>query len=171
MAKPDFQRLWNSFPDHKDYPTLKHLYEWLGGTAEQNINVPGFGPNGNACASRLSVAFNKAGAPIDANRVGPGETIGTADGSRIIYRVAAFRNYLIATLGQPQLDRATPFDDQFLGRKGIVAFAVNWSNASGHIALFNGARYREPAYDNYASLGANGASDVKTRLGEFWQLD
>jgi hypothetical protein len=36
----------------------------LGGAAAQNIDAPGFGPNGNTCASRLSVAFNNGGAPI-----------------------------------------------------------------------------------------------------------
>lgn len=94
MIKPNFQRLWLSFPDHVKYRTLEDLYIALGGAAEKNINVPGFGPNGNTCASRLSVAFNKGGAPINtalANSVGA-TTLGTRDGSRIIFRVRDFRN-------------------------------------------------------------------------------
>ena len=170
MKKPDFTRLWNAFPDHAKYPTLKDLYKWLGGAAERNIYVPGFGPNGNTCASRLSVAFNKAGVPIDTNIAGAGETVGTSDGSRIIYRVSTFRSYLLKTLGKPQIDGARPFDDQFLGTRGIIAFSVNWNDATGHIALFDGARYREPEHDNYATYVNSVDPSIKTTVGEFWSF-
>jgi hypothetical protein len=66
---------------------MQALYEQLGGNAARNINIPGFGPNGNTCASRISVALHRSGWPISA---GAGiTTLGTADGSRIIYRVGA----------------------------------------------------------------------------------
>ena len=73
MLKPNFHRLWLAFPDHNQYRSMQDLYTTLGGAAEKNIKQPGFGPNGNTCASRLSIAFNKAGAPINmalANTVG-----------------------------------------------------------------------------------------------------
>ena len=165
VAKPSFNLLWHNFPDHFKYPTLKDLYTWLGGTAASNIDSPGFGPNGNTCASRLSVAFNKAGAPIT-NSAGIA-TIGAADGSRIIYRVNEFRQYLVQTLGKPTVDNASPYDSMFAGKKGIIAFTVNWADASGHIALWNGTAYREPSHDNYATY-ASGA--VRTSKGEFWEL-
>lgn len=170
MAKPSLDALWKAFPDHAAYPTLKDLYAWLGGTAEKNIFVPGFGPEGNTCASRLSVAFNDGGAPIDARLVGPKETIGTNGKSRIIFNVAVFRRYLLATLGKPSIDNLTPFNDAFRGKRGIVAFSVNWHDASGHIALFNGATYREPTHDNYASYISASDPKVRTTRGEFWEL-
>lgn len=113
MAKPSLNRLWNAFPDHGRYPTLKDLYTMLGGVAERNIHEGGFGPNGNTCASRLSVAFNGGGAPIDyaTARSVNARTVGTADGKRIIYRVAEFRAYLLRTLGKPVVDETTPFED------------------------------------------------------------
>lgn len=172
MIKPNFQRLWLAFPDHAKYRTLKDLYTQLGGAAEKNIELPGFGPNGNTCASRLSVAFNGAGAPIIAavaNAVGA-KTLGTADGSRIIYRVADFRNYLHQLLGKPSIDNTSPYDDAFRGRKGIVAFSVNWQGASGHIALWNGVSYREPSYDDYSSYVNASNPNVKTSRGEFWEI-
>lgn len=142
----------------------------LGGVAEQNINAPGFGPNGNTCASRLSVAFNGGGAPINratASSVNAA-TIGTASGARIIYRVRDFRNYLIRVLGKPSIDSASPFDDGFASKKGIIAFTVeNWTDASGHIALISGGTYREPGYDNYAAYVRGQA---RTMRGEFWEL-
>jgi hypothetical protein len=167
MAKPIFAKMWATFPDHVKYPTLKDLYTALGGKAALNINAPGFGPNGNACASRISVALNKSGAPI---RVTSGiSTIGTADKSRIIYRVTDLRKYLVATLGKADIDTTIPFDDAFAGKKGIIAFTVSgWGDASGHIALYDGAKYREPSYDNYASYST--AAGAKTVKAEFWTL-
>jgi hypothetical protein len=172
VIKPNFQRLWLEFPDHIQYQSLKDLYTALGGAAEKNIDLPGFGPNGNTCASRLSVAFNKAGAPINmavAGGVGA-STLGTADGSRIIFRVADFRNYLLKLLGKPAIDNASPYDDAFQGRKGIIAFSVNWQGATGHIALWNGSVYREPSYDNYSSYVNSANPNVRTSRGEFWEV-
>jgi hypothetical protein len=217
LIKPDFHRLWLAFPDHIKYPTLKDLYPALGGTAKKNIMVPGFGPNGNTCASRLSVAFNKAGSPINtalANVAGA-KTIGTEDGSRIIYQVAGFRNYLLEFLqnrserlsvassrntetgvylrvnedfeyrigvnhsravGSARSllkllgDTFSPYDGTFRGRRGIIAFSVNWQGATGHIALWNGTHYREPGHDNYSTYIDPNHPDIKTSRGEFWEI-
>jgi Type VI secretion system (T6SS), amidase effector protein 4 len=170
--KPSLQRFWDAFPDHTRYPTLKDLYTMLGGAAAKNINAPGFGPNGNTCASRLSVAFNNGGAPINLADAATAraQTITAADGSRIIFRVSEFRGYLIRTLGKPEIDNTSPFDHAFSGRKGIIAFSVNWQDASGHIALWNGTTYREPAHDNYATYVNSTYPNIRTRLGEFWEL-
>lgn len=65
MKKPIFINLWNNFPLHSQFSTLKDLYTWLGGQVERNINIRGFGESGNACASRMSVALNKSGFLID----------------------------------------------------------------------------------------------------------
>lgn len=172
MIKPNFHRLWLEFPDHTKYQTLKDLYSALGGAAEKNINLPGFGPNGNTCASRMSVAFNKAGAPISAALAGAvgARTLGTADGSRIIYGVADLRRYLLNALGQPSIDDTSPYDDAFRGRKGILAFSVNWQGATGHIALWDGASYREPGHDNYSTYVNSTYPNIRTSLGEFWEL-
>jgi len=124
--------------------------------------------NGNTCASRLSVAFNKGGAPISA-AVAKGigaETLRTADGSHIIFRVAEFKAYLLHVLGRPASDTVTPFDSDFRTKQGIIAFSVNWRNATGHIALFNRGAYRE-AHDNYATF-VDGPSH--TSKGLFWEL-
>lgn len=164
MNKPRLDDLWKNFPDHDQYPTLSDLYTWLGGAAARNIDSPGFGPKGNTCASRLSVAFNKSGAKIQSM---PGiSTLGVADGSRIIYRVTEFRAFLVKSFGKPAIDNASPYDSEFAGKKGIIAFTVNWSDASGHIALWNGQTYRE-AHDNYATF-VDGP--VHTSKGEFWEL-
>jgi hypothetical protein len=172
MIKPSFHELWSAFPDHARYPNLKALYTALGGAAEKNIHVPGFGPDGNTCASRMSMAFNRAGAPINralADAAGA-QTLGTADGSRIIFRVAEFRKYLFKALGKPTVDNASPYDDQFRGRQGIIAFSVNWQDATGHIALWNGVTYREPDHDDYSTYVNPVNPGVKATQGEFWEI-
>lgn len=168
MAKPSFKKMWDSFPTKAQYPNMQALFEHLGGNAERNIFVPGFGPNGNTCASRISVALNGAGSRV---RGGNGiNTLGTANGSRIIFRVREMRTYLGRLLGTPERDNSLPFDSNFNGRRGIVAFSVKgWSDATGHIALFNGTVYRETT-DNYANLVATRNGDPHTIRGEFWEL-
>jgi hypothetical protein len=170
--KPNFKRLWAAFPDHIRYPTLKDLYTMLGGAAAKNIDADGFGPNGNTCASRLSIAFNNGGAPINpvTATAAHAKTISAADGSRIIFRVSEFRSYLLRTLGKPNFDDTSPYDDAFRGRKGIIAFSVNWRGATGHIALWDGTTYREPSHDNYAAYVDPLYPSVKTSRGEFWEL-
>lgn len=154
------------------FKTLKDLYTELGGAVEKNIYVPGFGPNGNTCASRMSVAFNKGGAPIIPALAGSvaAQTIGTASGSRIIFRVSDFRKYLIKIIGEPTIDNISPYDSDFKGRKGIVAFSVNWQGATGHIALWNGTSYREPSYDNYSTYVNGSHPSVRTSRGKFWEI-
>lgn len=170
MTRPKLADLWSAFPTHDRYRTLGDLYRMLGGVAEQNIDAPGFGENGNGCASRSSVAFNNGGAPISrtiASRVGA-RTVGAKDGSRIIFAVNEFRAYLLAALGRPQIDGTSPYADAFRGKKGIIAFGVRgWDNASGHIALWNGRSFREPSYDDYSAF-SNGTAN--TYRGELWEL-
>jgi hypothetical protein len=107
--------------------------------------VRGFGPDGNTCASRISVALNAAAAPINPVfvRIAAAATLGTSRGDLIIYRVADLRRYLVAAFGKPEVDSTSPFDDSFRRRKGIIAFSVNWKSATGHIALWDGSVYRE----------------------------
>lgn len=173
MVKPSLASLWKSFPTHDQYPSLKDLYEHLGGTAEKNIYSPGFGPDGNGCASRMSVALNASSAPINGALVGPNRTVGTRDKQRIIFGVADLRAYLEKVFGKPLVDTTRPYDDAFKGKKGIIAFSVNWDDATGHIALYDGTNYREPAHDDYASFFRAATAThvaVSTYRGEFWEL-
>jgi|EndMetStandDraft_2_1072991.scaffolds.fasta_scaffold519266_1 hypothetical protein len=174
MQKPSFSALWSHFPDHNRYPTLKDLYEHIGGNAERNIYQRGFGPKGNTCASRISVALNGTSTPINPALVPRDKRLSTADGHYIIFSVTQLRSYLLTTLGKPQIDRASPYDDSFRGKKGIIAFSVNWGDATGHVALFNGQSYREPVHDNYATYfvpRTPTSREVATYRGEFWELN
>lgn len=93
------------------------------------------------------------------------QTLTAGDGTLIIFRISEFRKYLIRALGEPKLDKTSPYDDVFQHKKGIVAFSVHWANATGHIALWNGATYREPSHDNYATHIDPTNPKVRTSLG------
>jgi len=170
--KPNFQQLWNEFPRRSTYQTLESLHTAIGGVAARNIHAPGFGKDGNTCASRLSVAFNRSNAPIDSGLASSlGITTlgsakdGIANGYRIIFRITEFKKYLKSILGNPtSTDNTSPYDDAFVGKQGIIAFNVNgWSDARGHIALWDGEKYRDGDSDNYAMHSG-------TQSSEFWEL-
>jgi hypothetical protein len=165
MTRPAFEALWKRFPDHRAFPNLEALFRHVGGELERNINVPGFGPDGNTCAVRMSLALNHGGTPIDARVVkllGLNVLIG-ADGHRYLFRVRELRRYLANVLGAAAADRRPPYGDAFKGKRGIMAIEVHgWGDASGHVALWNGTTFREPAYDDYLGL----ADNPRTRLVE-----
>jgi hypothetical protein len=122
----------------------------------------------------ISVALNGTSTPINPALVPRDKRLSTADGHYIIFSVTQLRSYLLTTLGKPQIDRASPYDDSFRGKKGIIAFSVNWGDATGHVALFNGQSYREPVHDNYATYfvpRTPTSREVATYRGEFWELN
>ena len=169
MLPPVFNDVWAAFPDHQQHPNMGALYRYLGGGASQAIDWPGFGETGNTCASRISAALNGAGFPIDLAVTGALDisTIKTSDGTHIIFRVRDLKRYLAAAYGQPDADVTAPFCDQFKGRRGIVAFTVQgWSDASGHIALYDGGNYRENDHDDVEAV----YPEVTVVCAELWTL-
>ncbi|AFN35231.1 T6SS effector amidase Tae4 family protein [Taylorella equigenitalis] len=173
MKKPIFLNLWNNFPLHSQFSTLKDLYTWLGGQVERNINIRGFGESGNACASRMSVALNKSGFLIDpklAKKLNV-TTLKAKDETHIIFRVNELKKYLTHTIGIPTIkDIKTPFDDLFVLKSGIVFFDIPFGNATGHVALYNGINYREPTYDDYSTYVKESNPKIKTKRSLFWEI-
>jgi hypothetical protein len=154
MAKPSFSMMWQAFPDHTKYPTLRELHTFIGGGLAKNIDIPGFGANGNTCAVRISRALNYGNLPISAKLVkslGIGTMTG-ADGKLYIFRVRELKTYLRSALGVTPIKVSKDFNNAFIGNQGIVAFEVRgWSDASGHVALWNGSVFREE-HDDYRNL-------------------
>jgi Type VI secretion system (T6SS), amidase effector protein 4 len=152
MSKPNFDLMWKNFPDHARWPTLQDLYKHIGGQLASNINVPGFGPNGNTCATRLSRALNYGGALIDVKltKALKVRTLMGADRMHYIFSVRELKKYLESSLGGPSVDKKVPIGDIFATKRGIVAMDVRgWNDATGHVALWDGAQFREPSHDDY----------------------
>jgi hypothetical protein len=154
MAKPSFDLMWLNFPDHKKYPTLRDLHTYIGGALAKNITSAGFGPNGNTCAARLSRALNYGNMPISGKltkSLGI-STLTGGDGKLYIFRVRDMKKYLSNALGVSPLRITSGFENAFPARRGLVSFDVGgWSDASGHVALWDGLDFRE-AHDDYRSL-------------------
>jgi hypothetical protein len=169
MLIPKFDDVWHGFPDHEVYPSMGALYRAMGGSAQDAIGWDGFGEHGNTCASRVSIALNRSGSPIApavTARLNI-DTLKTAEGQRIIFRVRELRHYLLEAYGAPDIDETPPFGDQYAGSCGIVAFSVRgWSDATGHMALFDGSTYREADHDDVPTV----YPEVTVLRTEFWKL-
>jgi hypothetical protein len=141
VAKPDFSMMWQAFPDHSKYPTLRSLHTFIGGILVKNIDLPGFGAYGNTCAVRMSRALNYGNFPISAKiakslsiRVMTG-----ADNKLYIFSVRELKAYLHATIGVSPVVVTKGFNKAFANQRGIVVFDVTgWPDASGHVALWDG---------------------------------
>ena len=94
----------------------------------------------NCCTIRGSRALNGAGAPIPKNFPGL-TTVSGADGKRYAIRVKEFNVYLRATYGAPTLSaRGGAVAESFRGKSGLIVFDVRgWSDATGHVDLWDGA--------------------------------
>ena len=151
MSKPSFSMMWGSFPDHVKYPNLRDLHTYIGGTLTKNIDVPGFGETGNTCAVRMSRALNYGNLPVSAKLVKSLgiSTMSGGDGKLYIFRVRELKTYLKSALAVTPVKITKNFSGAFAKKQGIVAFDVNgWSDASGHVALWNGTSFLEPDHDD-----------------------
>ncbi len=175
MAKPSFELMWSSFPDHIKYPTLRELHNHIGGALAKNIDVPGFGPTGNTCAVRMSRALNYGNLPISPKLVKQLKMSAMTgeDGKLYIFRVRDMKTYLAKALAVHPVKVTKDFGQAFLGKSGIVSFdVVGWSDASGHLALWNGTEFRE-SVDDYRGLKDDPATPLiepATQAMTLWEI-
>jgi hypothetical protein len=123
----------------------------------------------------MSRALNYGNLPVSAKMV---KSLGIAtmtgaDGKLYIFRVRELKIYLRSVLGVTPSKVFKNFDQAFIGKQGIVAFDVSgWSDASGHIALWNGSAFRE-AHDDYRNLKDNPNTaqiEPSTTAMTLWEL-
>ena len=147
---PDFGRLWSSYPNGEP-DAVKKL---IGGAVNADWIV-------NTCTIRMSRAFNYTSPdwhiPFGHKYVDQSaepkvlNTIKGADGLRYAFRVAEFLKYLKEKFGKPQIRvfkaRGEGMPQQFAGRRGIVVFNdCGWSDATGHVDLWNKDQIKHEAY-------------------------
>ena len=139
MKLPDFRTLWLGYPRGSSTEVKAKIggrvnYDWIT----------------NTCTIRTSHAFNYSGAKIPQGYEGLGTTNG-ADDLRYAYRVAEFRRYLLAEYGPPthvvRGEAGTITAEQFADHQGLICFEVEaWSDATGHLDMWNGQRAVAGAY-------------------------
>ncbi len=126
-----YSTLSRYFSEVKDLQ-ISALGDKIGGKVKQNIDAGIFT---NGCAIRMSYAFNYAGESISSN---DGAVSSGADGKWYLYRVADMINFVEKTIGGTPITGTSASD--FAGRKGIIIFSnCNFSDATGHVDLFNGS--------------------------------
>lgn len=126
-----FTTLSSNFAKVKDL-NVQEVGNLIGGHVKLNIDNKTFE---NACAIRLSYAFNYSG--ITVPKSGYGETSSGADKKWYIYRVADIIKFVKAKIGGTPMKGKTAAD--FKGHKGVIIFTdCGWSDATGHVDLYDG---------------------------------
>ena len=133
MPIPDPNALISNYP----FGEADAVKKQIGG----GVNAPYIT---NTCAIRMSRAFNKSGAKVPGN-VPYMLTVKGGDGDRYALRVKEFRQWLEQKYGKPTLDeRGTGTSSppaSFRGKPGIICFVdCGWSDASGHLDLWDGSK-------------------------------
>lgn len=136
MARPTWAAFWNAYPDYWNFPDSGAVKASIGGAVDGDWIA-------NTCAVRLSAALNATGVTVPGNRAGL-LTVKGADGKRYALRVAEVRKWLPVAIGPPDFDRkkkpGEPFDSSALSAyKGIIAFDVSFSDATGHLDAWTGS--------------------------------
>ena len=126
---PKFSNLSSNFLNVAKL-TAEDVCKLIGGKVLQNYqNTPEFK---NACAIRLSYAFNKiAGHKIPYTN---NKTVSGSDNNWYIYRVTDMVNYLKDNYGNP----ISTTTDKIRGRHGIIwQSECGWGDASGHLDVWD----------------------------------
>jgi RHS repeat-associated protein len=138
-VRPSFDQMLANYPGDLSSP---EVYKLIGGKVYQNYlsNPTAYQ---NSCALRLSRALNYSGADIPFVR---DQTGSGADGKWYFYRVSDLYDHLSTTYGPADL---TGNSSVMAGQKGIILFQnCGWSDATGHLDLWNGSNCGNHCYWN-----------------------
>jgi len=139
-ALPDFDTLRGNYPDG-DPNKVKSS---IGG----KINADWIT---NTCAIRLSRALNYSGVHIPTHYEGLSVLSG-ADAMWYAFRMRELKKWLEATFGEPDFVKVQPAGghitrQSFAVMHGIVAFDIEFDDASGHLDLWDGSSYIHQSTD------------------------
>lgn len=148
---------------------LKMVAEKIGGMVAANINSGDFK---NTCAIRMSYILNRGGLKI---KYVQDQTVSGFINEKkfwFYYRVKDLINFLTNEWGKPDIKINRPTEKDVEGKKGIIIFETDFSDATGHATLIKGAqlidgtRTAASCYDHcyFCSQG------YKTSKAHFWEL-
>lgn len=114
----------------------------IGGKVELNINNGTFQ---NACAIRMSYAFNYSRKEIKKT---DGAVSSGKDKKWYLYRVKDFKNFLNSNYSNKETSTNI---SSFKGKTGVIVFEdCGWSDATGHVDLYDGNEVEGKDYSNVA---------------------
>jgi hypothetical protein len=104
----------------------------------------------NTCAIRLSRAFNYSGVPIPSHFHGL-KVISGSDRMWYAYHMQELKKWIESIFGPPgsvvtKGRVGTISRDAFARHHGVMAFDIHFSNAEGHIDLWDGTDFYESIY-------------------------
>lgn len=172
INRPRFSRLWEAFTEVGSLDA-EAVYELVGGEA---LALRKQKPKeyANACAIRISRAFNYGGYKVPSGTVIKTKSIYRvrgSDGMPYIVRVRQMIEFLEYNWGKPDLLIAPGGDSALAGKTGIIAVnASGWENASGHVVLWNGKSTSDGS--DYQRLDSYAWRDSSASLTEtlYWEL-
>lgn len=160
MIKPKFMKAWMHF-SQINIP-VKEVGEKIGGYVAINIESGIFQ---NACPIRMSYVLNMSGVLIP--KSSEYAVVSGKDKKQFMYRVNDMIKYLKKVFGEPDLVVKKPQKKDFIGKKGIIVFSGNgWSNARGHVTLWNGNICSDACH--FMGSDENGSFVPETAL--LWEL-
>lgn len=143
--RPTFEELADAYPSDSNGNDLKapNVYALIGGDvmAAYQSDPESYA---NACALRISMALNGAGADIPYIK---GQTLKGEDGKNYIYRSEALYNYMIKTYGTP--DISTKDFSELSGNKRVYIMRASYPGkfgAWGHASLCHGSNTYGKSY-------------------------
>lgn len=135
---PEWTLLWSMYYDYIYFPDSNQVKKMIGGKVDASWIT-------NTCAVRLSDAFNWSGIQLPSNFSGM-VTIADKDKNRIAIRVRELRKWMLFRLGDPDFTTRKKAGDDFdktslSSKKGIIEFKIAFSDATGHLDLWDGSRF------------------------------
>lgn len=161
-----FDKLWKNYPK---VDTAREAYSLVGGQAlELHLENPsGYA---NSCALKFSRSLNYSGITIGKSESGF-YTVKGEDNLNYLLRVAEMIRFVEKQFGSPtQVYDASEFTmsevhSNLMGKTGIIIFDVKgWSDATGHVTLWNGSTCGDHCYF-YPN------SPARTDRVIFWEID
>lgn len=145
----------------RNFDVMWDAYPFPGGSAEDAKRAIGGAVDAswilNTCVIRVSRSMNASGNPIPNRRGDEIFTVRGADRKHYALRVREFQRYLRrrygpASFGHDYPGRGGSIPGAFMGQRGIIVFEVSgWSDATGHVDLWDGAACRHASYFEVAS--------------------
>ena len=138
VMRPTWKQFTGAYLDYTRHPDSAAVKRAIGG----NVNAAYIK---NTCAVRLSRGLNYSGVLVPAKFPGL-TTVSGADKKRYALRVTEMRKWLTVVLGDPDFDQSkavgSSFDKTRLrDYRGILAFDIAFSDASGHFDSFSGTAF------------------------------
>ena len=139
---PSFDTLRTNYPDEQNPDIVKSK---IGGKVDAAWIT-------NTCAIRMSRALNYSGIPIP-SKFDALSVLSGADGKWYAFRMRELKRWIELTFGEPNIVKNKPADGHidrasFASIRGIVAFDIQFDDATGHLDLWDGTRYIHESVDH-----------------------